>query len=130
MDGKGGYGWGGADGTQFIIDRSNNLIAIFMTQTDWYRAPTYDAAPAAGVQAAGIETRRQWDRQEVQGMDGFSHQPAAGLALLIGCSFAQQQPAGQINAEQRFRRWTATATTSSPAGTARRVVRAAGYQQG
>ena len=60
VDGKGGYGWGGADGTQFSVDRSNNLIAIFMTQTDWYRAPTYNAFRQLVFEAAGIETRRQW----------------------------------------------------------------------
>ncbi|MBM3498387.1 MAG: hypothetical protein FJX74_06915 [Armatimonadetes bacterium] len=60
VNGQGGYGWGGADGTQFWIDRTNNLFAIFMTQTDWYRAPTYSAFRALVFEAAGIEAGRQW----------------------------------------------------------------------
>lgn len=60
VDGKGGYGWGGADGTQFFIDRTNNLLAIFMTQTDWYKAPTYNAFRPLVFEAAGIEARPQW----------------------------------------------------------------------
>jgi CubicO group peptidase (beta-lactamase class C family) len=43
VDGEGMYGWGGADGTQFWIDRKNNFFAIFMVQTQMYKAPTYPA---------------------------------------------------------------------------------------
>ena len=39
-DGQGAYGWGGADGTQFWIDRKNNLYGVFMVQTQGYKAPT------------------------------------------------------------------------------------------
>jgi len=39
-DGQGAYAWGGADGTQFWIDRKNNLYGVFMVQTQWYKAPT------------------------------------------------------------------------------------------
>jgi len=54
VDGKGSYGWGGADGTEFWIDRTNNLFAIFMTQTQGYKAPTYNAFRALVFEAAGI----------------------------------------------------------------------------
>ena len=54
VDGKGSYGWGGADGTQFWVDRANKLSAVFMTQTDWYRAPTYPAFRALVSEAAGL----------------------------------------------------------------------------
>ncbi len=54
VDGRGSYGWGGADGTQFWIDRTNQLLAIFMTQTDWYKAPTYQAFRALVFEAAGV----------------------------------------------------------------------------
>ncbi len=43
VDGEGGYAWGGANGTQFWIDRKDNLFAIFMVQTQLYRAPTYNS---------------------------------------------------------------------------------------
>ncbi|MBB6430725.1 CubicO group peptidase (beta-lactamase class C family) [Algisphaera agarilytica] len=42
VDGDGGYAWGGANGTQFWIDRPNNMIGIFMVQTQRYRAPTFN----------------------------------------------------------------------------------------
>jgi len=42
VDGDGGYAWGGANGTQFWIDRKNKLFAIFMVQTQRYKAPTYN----------------------------------------------------------------------------------------
>jgi CubicO group peptidase (beta-lactamase class C family) len=60
VDGKGSYGWGGADGTQFWIDRTNQLFAVFMTQTDWYKAPTYQAFRVLVFEAAGVEAARQW----------------------------------------------------------------------
>jgi CubicO group peptidase (beta-lactamase class C family) len=41
VDGEGGYSWGGANGTHFWVDRANQLIAIFMVQTQNYKAPTY-----------------------------------------------------------------------------------------
>jgi CubicO group peptidase (beta-lactamase class C family) len=41
VDGKGGYSWGGANGTQFWIDRKNKLYAVFMVQTQGYRSPAY-----------------------------------------------------------------------------------------
>ncbi|MEM7699973.1 MAG: serine hydrolase, partial [Verrucomicrobiota bacterium] len=42
VDGEGGYAWGGANGTQFWIDRTNDLVGIFMVQTQRYRAPTFN----------------------------------------------------------------------------------------
>ncbi len=42
VDGDGGYAWGGANGTQFWIDRKNKLFAVFMVQTQRYKAPTYN----------------------------------------------------------------------------------------
>jgi CubicO group peptidase (beta-lactamase class C family) len=41
VDGSGGYSWGGANGTQFWIDRKNKLFALFMVQTQGYRTPAY-----------------------------------------------------------------------------------------
>ena len=46
VDGEGGYSWGGANGTQFWIDRRNNLFAIFMVQTQHYRSPDVHRIPA------------------------------------------------------------------------------------
>jgi CubicO group peptidase (beta-lactamase class C family) len=42
VDGEGGYAWGGANGTQFWIDRKKNHFAIFMVQTQLYRSPAYN----------------------------------------------------------------------------------------
>jgi CubicO group peptidase (beta-lactamase class C family) len=58
VDGEGGYSWGGANGTQFWIDRANNLFAVFMVQTQHYRAPTYGAFRTLVNEAAGIVSRR------------------------------------------------------------------------
>ena len=41
VDGEGAYTWGGANGTQFWIDRKNKLFAIFMVQTQRYKSPAY-----------------------------------------------------------------------------------------
>jgi CubicO group peptidase (beta-lactamase class C family) len=41
VDGNGGYSWGGANGTQFWIDRKSKLFALFMVQTQGYRTPAY-----------------------------------------------------------------------------------------
>jgi len=57
VDGDGGYSWGGADGTQFWIDRGNNLCAIFMVQTQLYKAPTYGSYRSLANEAAGISGR-------------------------------------------------------------------------
>ena len=54
VNGEGSYGWGGADGTQFFIDRKHSFFAIFMVQTQGYKAPTYPAFLALANEAAGI----------------------------------------------------------------------------
>jgi CubicO group peptidase (beta-lactamase class C family) len=42
VDGEGGYAWGGANGTQFWLDRKHSLFGIFMVQTQLYKAPAYN----------------------------------------------------------------------------------------
>ncbi|MGE3778753.1 MAG: serine hydrolase, partial [Pirellulaceae bacterium] len=54
VDGEGGYSWGGANGTQFWIDRKNKLFAVFMVQTQNYKAPTYGTFRTLVNEAAGI----------------------------------------------------------------------------
>jgi CubicO group peptidase (beta-lactamase class C family) len=58
VDGEGGYSWGGANGTQFWIDRKNGLFAVFMVQTQHYKAPTYNTFRSLANQAAGIASFR------------------------------------------------------------------------
>jgi CubicO group peptidase (beta-lactamase class C family) len=41
VDGEGGYSWGGANGTQFWIDRKRRLFALFMVQTQGYKSAAY-----------------------------------------------------------------------------------------
>jgi len=57
VDGEGGYGWGGANGTQFWLDRINQLFGIFMVQTQNYRAPTYNAFKTLVNESAGIANK-------------------------------------------------------------------------
>jgi CubicO group peptidase (beta-lactamase class C family) len=54
VNGEGTYGWGGADGTQFVIDRKHSFFVLFMVQTQGYKAPTYPAFLALANEAAGI----------------------------------------------------------------------------
>jgi CubicO group peptidase (beta-lactamase class C family) len=54
VDGEGGYSWGGANGTQFWIDRKHKLFAVFMVQTQNYKAPTYGTFRTLVNEAAGI----------------------------------------------------------------------------
>jgi CubicO group peptidase (beta-lactamase class C family) len=54
VDGAGGYSWGGANGTQFWIDRTNHLFAVFMVQTQGYKAPTYIDFKSMVNEAAGV----------------------------------------------------------------------------
>jgi CubicO group peptidase (beta-lactamase class C family) len=58
VDGEGGYSWGGANGTQFWLDRKNRLIGIFMVQTQLYRAPTYRTFKSLVNEAAGVASGR------------------------------------------------------------------------
>jgi CubicO group peptidase (beta-lactamase class C family) len=64
VDGEGGYAWGGANGTQFWIDRTHSLFGIFMVQTQRYRAPTCNTFRALANEAAGIVLQRRWDIPE------------------------------------------------------------------
>ncbi|MCA9121635.1 MAG: serine hydrolase [Planctomycetaceae bacterium] len=57
VDGEGGYSWGGANGTQFWLDRTNQLFGVFMVQTQRYRAPTYNTFKQLVNEAAGIASR-------------------------------------------------------------------------
>ncbi len=57
VDGEGGYAWGGANGTQFWLDRTNQLFGIFMVQTQNYRAPTYNAFKTLVNESAGIASK-------------------------------------------------------------------------
>ena len=54
VNGAGSYGWGGADGTQFVIDRKSNSFTLFMVQTQHYKAPTYPAFLLLANEAIGI----------------------------------------------------------------------------
>jgi CubicO group peptidase (beta-lactamase class C family) len=54
VNGAGSYGWGGADGTQFVVDRSKHTFTLFMVQTQHYKAPTYPAFLALANEAAGV----------------------------------------------------------------------------
>jgi CubicO group peptidase (beta-lactamase class C family) len=58
VDGAGGYSWGGANGTQFWLDRKNQLFAIYMVQTQLYRAPTYGTFKQLVNESAGIAAGR------------------------------------------------------------------------
>jgi len=57
VDSDGGYAWGGANGTQFWLDRTNQLFGIFMVQTQNYRAPTYNAFKTLVNESAGIASK-------------------------------------------------------------------------
>jgi len=54
VNGAGSYGWGGADGTQFVVDRKNGSFTLFMVQTQHYKAPTYPAFLALANEACGL----------------------------------------------------------------------------
>jgi hypothetical protein len=58
VDGEGGYSWGGANGTQFWLDRKNGLFAVYMVQTQLYRAPTYNSFKQLVNESAGIASGR------------------------------------------------------------------------
>jgi hypothetical protein len=58
VDGEGSYAWGGANGTQFWIDRKRGFFGIFMVQTQLYRAPTFNAFRPLANEAAGIAPGR------------------------------------------------------------------------
>lgn len=72
VDGEGGYAWGGANGTQFWLDRKNGLFGIYMVQTQLYRAPAYNTFKQLVNESAGIASGR------AAGMFGEDGAPAAG----------------------------------------------------
>jgi len=76
VDRKGSYTWSGANGTQFRIDRSNNVCGIFMVQTQGYRAPTYNAFRRLVNEAARVAGRGP-SRAEIIGLSGNSCSPTA-----------------------------------------------------
>jgi len=73
VDGEGHYAWGGANGTQFWLDRKDNLFAIFMVQTQRYRAPTFTAFKRLADEAAGIASKG--------GMGGLGQSAGGGSAM-------------------------------------------------
>jgi CubicO group peptidase (beta-lactamase class C family) len=42
VTGDGGYAWGGAAGTQFLVDAREDYFVVFMVQTQRYRSPAYN----------------------------------------------------------------------------------------
>lgn len=75
VDGEGGYAWGGANGTQFWLDRTHQLFGIFMVQTQNYRAPTYNAFKQLVNESAGIASKG--------GMGGLGQGGGAGTSSLF-----------------------------------------------
>jgi CubicO group peptidase (beta-lactamase class C family) len=73
VNGAGSYGWGGADGTQFVVDRSKRTFTLFMVQTQHYKAPTYPAFLALANEACGLPA-------PAMPMTGTPGKPAAGGA--------------------------------------------------
>ena len=57
VDGEGHYAWGGANGTQFWLDRKNSLFAVFMVQTQRYHAPTYNAFKRLANESYGSQSK-------------------------------------------------------------------------
>lgn len=75
VDGEGGYSWGGANRTQFWIDRTNRQFAVFLVQTQNYKAPTYgkfrtlvneaaEISSGRGVSSGGIANRAFKERDK------------------------------------------------------------------
>lgn len=81
VDGEGGHTWGGANGTQFWIDRQNNVLALFMVQTQHYRAPTHGAFRALVHDAAGIG-RGRYGRSWFTAQAGDDEDPDTSIWLL------------------------------------------------
>jgi hypothetical protein len=115
VDERGGYSWGGANGTQFWIDRTNKMFAIFMVQTQRYRAPTYntfrqlvneamgganrsfdgplgddpldDPPTREGQPAAGARPRQAFDRLDADGNGSLSKEEFADSPLADRADF-------------------------------------------
>ena len=75
VNGAGSYGWGGADGTQFVVDRDKRTFTLFMVQTQHYKAPTYPAFLALSNEAAGIAS------PAARGADGSPQSGGLGNAF-------------------------------------------------
>jgi len=91
VDERGGYSWGGANGTQFWIDRTNTMFAIFMVQTQRYRAPTYNTFRRLVNEAAGVTSRGG-------GLDGpLGDQPAGEAPERGAGSVADARPRQAFN---------------------------------
>jgi hypothetical protein len=73
VNGAGSYGWGGADGTQFVVDRSKRTFTLFMVQTQHYKAPTYPVFLALASEACGLPA-------PAMPMTGMPGKPGAGGA--------------------------------------------------
>ncbi len=56
--GAGSYGWGGADGAQFVVDRKSGSFKLSMVQTQHYQTPTYPAFLALANEACGLVAPR------------------------------------------------------------------------
>jgi CubicO group peptidase (beta-lactamase class C family) len=87
VDGDGGYSWGGANGTQFWLDRKNNLFAIFMVQTQQYRASTYGIFKSLVNESAGIAMGREVGSQ---GQGGAGAQGQSGGTSAMSRQFQQR----------------------------------------
>jgi CubicO group peptidase (beta-lactamase class C family) len=58
VTGDGGYAWGGAAGTQFFVDSKNDCLAVFMVQTQRYRAPAYSEFRKLAFEALANEAQK------------------------------------------------------------------------
>ena len=75
VDGEGTYDWGGAIGTQFWLDRTHQFFAVFMVQTQRYRAPTFPAFKRLADESAGIASKG--------GIGGLGQGGGAGTSSLF-----------------------------------------------
>jgi CubicO group peptidase (beta-lactamase class C family) len=107
VNGEGSYGWGGADGTQFVIDRKNGLLTLFMVQTQGYKAPAYPVFLALANEAAG-DARVPGAGDERKGeAPGARAAPAAprneaAATPLARLTFAQEYCPGTHDAAGQF----------------------------
>jgi CubicO group peptidase (beta-lactamase class C family) len=79
VDGEGTYAWGGANGTQFSLDRTRKFFAVFMVQTKRYRAPTFPTFKRLADESAGIASKGG-----AGGMGGLGQgEGGAGMSSLL-----------------------------------------------
>jgi hypothetical protein len=84
VNGAGGCGRGGADGTQFVVDRSQRTFTLLRVQTQHYIGPTYTAFLALANDARGLAA-------PAASMTGTPGKPGAGGA---GGPFQQRDTNG------------------------------------